>query len=249
MANWQEKHGEVLTEFVGYLNNVSDDFVLKGGTAIHLCYGLDRFSEDVDLDGMRKGLIDVVDSFCAENGYDYRVGKDTQTVERCFIHYGEDGHPLKIEASFRNAGLAREDTVVVEGIRTYDIDTLCTQKTLAYTARDKIRDAYDVSFIYANYKSELSPKTIETLKTAIAYKGLEQFDYLVETQKDELINNDVMAGKFLDMCDGLGLFFGEDGVDYNIDISDDVENEPDNIDARLEYDPDDDDSKSSDWND
>lgn len=51
MSDWREQHGVVISLFLKYLNSQTDDFVLKGGTALMTCYKLDRFSEDIDLDG------------------------------------------------------------------------------------------------------------------------------------------------------------------------------------------------------
>ncbi len=52
------------------------------------------------------------------------------------------------------------------------------------------------------------------LKDALSFKGLEQFDYLLKTQTDELIDNEKLGVDFLDMFDQLGLIddnpIGED---------------------------------------
>ena len=47
------KHLEIIKEFLNTLsqnNYAKDNFTLKGGTALLMCYGLDRFSTDIDLD-------------------------------------------------------------------------------------------------------------------------------------------------------------------------------------------------------
>ena len=36
--NWQIKHKEVIQDFLIYLNNKTEDFALKGGTALMECY-------------------------------------------------------------------------------------------------------------------------------------------------------------------------------------------------------------------
>lgn len=53
---WQTNHGNFIHAFLLLLNKQTDQFVLKGGTALSLCYGLDRFSEDIDLDGRKQEL-------------------------------------------------------------------------------------------------------------------------------------------------------------------------------------------------
>ena len=50
-------HFEIIKDFLLYLNRVSKDYILKGGTSLMTCYGLDRFSEDIDLDGFNKNFL------------------------------------------------------------------------------------------------------------------------------------------------------------------------------------------------
>ena len=207
--DWRKQHGEVIADFMKYLNGKTSTFVLKGGTALYLCYRLDRVSEDIGLDGREKRLTAFVKGFCEKNGYSYRVAKDTAMVERCFVNYGIVGKPLKIEASYRRMEIPIEETKVINGIRVYDIDSLCVLKTNAYSGRDKIRDLYDVTFICNNYFGSLSPQTVALLRSAVEYKGIEHFDYVVRNQPDELIDNDKLASDFLKMYDRLGLLLDE----------------------------------------
>ncbi|MDR3288839.1 MAG: nucleotidyl transferase AbiEii/AbiGii toxin family protein [Peptococcaceae bacterium] len=209
MRDWREQHGTVITSFMEYLNEKTSNFILKGGTALYLCYQLDRFSEDIDLDGREKGLTAFVDDFCQENGYAYRVAKDTGTVERCLVDYGSVGKPLKIEASFRRREILREETGVVNGVIVYNIEPLCVMKINAYAGRDKIRDLYDLTFICNHYFDKLSPQTVALLRGAVEYKGIAQFDYMITNQPDELIDSEKLAGDFLSMYDRLGLLFDE----------------------------------------
>jgi predicted nucleotidyltransferase component of viral defense system len=205
MRDWKEWHNEVISSFAVYLNDSSDNFILKGGTALYLCYRLDRFSVDIDLDGREKGLPALVEGFCTENGFSYRVAKDTDTVERCMVDYGNAGRPLKIEASYRRREIPVEETKIVNGILVYGIEVLCAMKINAYASRDRIRDLYDLTFIYNNYYDALSPQTIALLRGAVEHKGIAQFDYVVKNQPDELIDSDKLAMDFLTMYDQLGL--------------------------------------------
>ena len=209
MRDWREQHGEVIAAFVKHLNAKTDDFILKGGTALYLCYDLDRFSEDIDLDGREKGLMLPVDAFCSENGYSYRVAKDTALVERCLINYGNLGKPLRIEASYRRMEIPVEETTILNNIRVYGIDPLCGMKINAYASRDKIRDLYDLTFICNHYFEQLSPQTVAVLRSAVEHKGVAQFDYVVRNQPDELIDSDKLALDFLTMYDRLGLLLDE----------------------------------------
>jgi len=209
MSDWRKLHGEVIAAFVRYLNAKTGNFILKGGTALYLCYRLDRFSEDIDLDGREKGLIALVESFCAENGYLCRVAKNTDMVERCMVHYGNTRKPLKIEASYRRREIPAEETQLINGIKVYGIEPLCVMKVNAYAGRDKIRDLYDVTFICNNYFDKLSLQTVALVRGAVGHKGVAQFDYVVRNQPDELIDSDKLALDFLTMYDRLGLMLGK----------------------------------------
>jgi len=209
MTDWRERHGEVVAEFVRYLNEKSDDFVLKGGTGLYLCYRLDRFSENIDLDGRGKRLNAFVKGFCEENGYSYRIAKDTAMVECCMVNYGNAERLLKIEASYRLREIPAEETTLINGIRVYSIDSLCVLKTIAYAYRDEIHDVYDVTFICKNYYDRLSPQILALLRGTVEYKGIEYVDYIVRSQPDELIDSDKMAAAFIEMYGRLGLLLDE----------------------------------------
>ena len=205
MAQWQLKHGEIIVDFLSFLNAQEEDFVLKGGTALSQCYGLTRFSEDIDLDGTKRTLGDIVKDFCSTKGYKFRVAKDTETVQRYMIDYGGSYKPLKVEVSYRKKIIRDSEVTTIGGIKVYDIDSLCLMKSLAYAGRDRIRDLYDLAFIINTFYDDLAKGTIFSVQNSLAEKGIEQFDYLVETQSDELIDKDKLASDFLDMHGKLGL--------------------------------------------
>ena len=209
MTDWRPEHSKTIYAFLDYLNQNSNDFILKGGTALLTCYKLDRFSEDIDLDGKNKGIEEIVKGFCDMYGFAYRIAKDTDTVKRYMVNYGNTGKPLKVEVSFRRKEIGTDETTRINGILVYNINTLCIMKTNAYASRDKIRDLYDVSFICNHYFNQLSSQTIALLRTAIEYKGIEQFDYIVREQQDELIDQGKLADDFLSMYDKLGLLYNE----------------------------------------
>lgn len=210
MERWQTEHKLVIESFLDFLNQRSSRYVLKGGTALMECYGLDRFSEDIDLDGSGSEISSIVHDFCALNGYTFRDAKDTDTVKRFMIHYNEANKPLKIEVSARRRQIPEAEVASVNGIRVYIIDTLAHMKSNAYMGRDKIRDLYDVTFICNHYYDALSEKTKMVMQDAVANKGVEQFDHIVSNQQDTLIDIDKLAESFLEMYEKLGLLVSEE---------------------------------------
>lgn len=204
-SDWRYAHGAAIVSFLNYLNKESDQFVLKGGTALMLCYGLKRFSEDIDLDCRKQDIKEIVRRFCQAKGFEMRVAKDTPSVKRCYINYGQDQTPLKVEVSYRDQTLDSQQYPQINGIKVYSIEDLAIKKNSAYQGRDKIRDLFDLSFICNHYLDQLSPTTIKTIRENVMYKGIEQFDFLLATQEDSLINKDQLAVDFLEMHEKLGL--------------------------------------------
>lgn len=121
---------------VAILQNLSDTpLVLKGGTALYLGYGLNRFSEDLDFDSNKNlNLLNKVKEstpvgFKIDN---INVKKDTETVSRYVIQYSvpkiglQDA--LKMEISYRTP-VPEEQVTVKNGIRFSSIERII-HKTL-----------------------------------------------------------------------------------------------------------------------
>ena len=151
--DWRDNHRVIIDNFLRFLNTRSDDFVLKGGTALLTCYNLDRFSEDIDLDSKNKrNITKIVDDFCNINGYSYTIPKDTDTTKRFMINYNnDDTKKLKVEVSYRRTNIKETEYTKINNILVYNINELCLMKAMAYSGRDNIRDLYDICFICNNY--------------------------------------------------------------------------------------------------
>lgn len=157
-AQVQAAHIELMRAIAKDLHDLP--MVLKGGTALLLCYGLDRFSEDLDFDAPKKfslaGRVERVLSRHAQS-FSIKTVKDTETVQRLKIHYrkGAFDRLLKIETSFRqtpNSG----SVVTLSGIKTYTVSALIDQKLAALVGRTKARDLYDVAFLARTHRAEFS---------------------------------------------------------------------------------------------
>lgn len=204
-SDWRHAHGAMIAHFLHHLNKKTDQFVLKSGTALMLCYGLRRFSEEIFLDGLHQDITGLVQQYCVSMGMEYRVAKDTATVTRCFIHYTSSGKPLKIEVSYRNQALRPESCPTINGLKVYPIEDLSLMVASAYSARDTIHDLFDLSFICNNYLSQLSAPVVNSIRMSVLGKSIEQFDYILATQDDPLIDKYLLAENFLLMHKRLGL--------------------------------------------
>ncbi len=202
---WRQRHKTVIVDLLNFINSNSENYILKGGTALMTCYDLDRFSEDIDFDSLDKQSIkELIDKFVKKNNYTYRVAKDTDLVKRFMINYGNN-KPLKVEISYRKKIIDKSRYTTINNLKVYKIDELAAMKSAAYIGRDRIRDLYDMAFICNNYWEDISDGVKTAIRNNIEYKGIEQFDYIVNTQKDELIDNDKLAQDFLEMYDKLDL--------------------------------------------
>ena len=206
MDNWQTKHRNVINDYLIFLNKKTNNFVLKGGTALMMCYGLDRFSVDIDLDGKGGSIFEIADSFCSATGYKYRIAKNTDTVNRLMLNYGDAAKPLKIEVSLRRTYIPEDETTEINGILVYKIEHLSMMKANALSSRDRIRDLYDMAFICKNYYGQLSPQVRFVIRNAVEHKGFEYYDYIIAQDTDELIDIAKLGDDFLDMYNNLGLF-------------------------------------------
>ncbi len=209
MNNWRPRHEATIRSFLKYLNENSSEFVLKGGTALFMCYQLDRFSEGIELDGISRSISSIIQGFCEKYQFTFRTVKNTDTVKRFLVHYGNVRRPLKIEVSYRRKKIDAKETALINGILVYRLDYLSIMKANAYTGRDRIRDLYDLAFICNHYYDQLSLQSISLMRSALEYKGIEHFDLMIREQHVELIDEKKLAEDFRRMFERLELLYEE----------------------------------------
>ncbi|OOH87236.1 hypothetical protein BMT54_10160 [Pasteurellaceae bacterium 15-036681] len=189
---------------VNILKNLSETpLVLKGGTALYLGYGLNRFSEDLDFDSSKKlNLLNKIKS-SAPHGIiidDINVKKDTDTVSRYIVNYHirDTGvkDALKIEISYRTP-TPDEQVTVKDGIRFSSIDRIIDNKlNAAYdgdNTRTKGRDLFDLHFLASQYPESF------TVDLADRLKGFTQDpDKLVSLYRED-IEADPLLNKIMDV--------------------------------------------------
>lgn len=181
-----------------------NDFVLKGGTALMLCYGLNRYSDDIDLDSCKD--MDIMK--CMKNpGYpvwNVRIAKDTPTVFRVMLDYGAQTmiggtYPLKIEVSSRNKKLLENNIykpVLVKGITVYSIETIAAMKVATFGQRDKIRDFYDIGFLLKDYPGIFDRNQLIAILENISFKGLDILSILLKDEFNQYNLGDLPADEF-----------------------------------------------------
>jgi predicted nucleotidyltransferase component of viral defense system len=146
-----ELHKKIILEFLHYLNKETNRFILKGGTALYLCYGLDRFSEDIDLDSEKGNISNLVKNFCKFKRFSQpNEKKNTTHGQRFMIDYGVEDQLLKIETSHRDK-IDKKAITKINNILVFKLDELIIKKCNAFFERDKIRDLYDVCYVVNKY--------------------------------------------------------------------------------------------------
>lgn len=87
MLEYQEDRLKIIQEILPLLG---DNFVLKGGTALKLFYGLDRYSEDIDLDckSSNMNILNKLKMHKNFKNWTINIKKNTETVFRVMIDYG-----------------------------------------------------------------------------------------------------------------------------------------------------------------
>ena len=100
LEKYQEDRINLMKSILPYFG---DNFVLKGGTALSLYYGLNRYSEDLDFDAKSNNMnfINKLKNHKDFKNWNINIKKDTDTVFRAMIDYKAKSHlgdyPLKID--------------------------------------------------------------------------------------------------------------------------------------------------------
>jgi predicted nucleotidyltransferase component of viral defense system len=190
----QEIQRTVLMENIA--RDISDNkkagLVLKGGTALLLCYKLPRFSTDLDYDGISydNDILKNIENGVKKSGLtvgEIITKKDTGTVKRFMLHCREyPFDPLKIEISFRNMDylLNNKDCLAaVNGITVYTINRLAALKTKAFVNRTTARDVFDFAFLLKEYPDAVSSELIKSGYDKFKSAGMDFYENLMQTDK------------------------------------------------------------------
>lgn len=196
LEEYQKNRLNLIKDILPYFG---DNFVLKGGTALNLYYGLDRYSEDIDLDCKTNNMnfINKLKHHKDFKNWNINIKKDTDTVFRVMLDYGalskNGNYPLKIEVSSRNKNKLRTKTLnynTINGVNVYTIDELIRMKGAAFSGRDKIRDFYDLGYLLKTYPDHFSKENLLNIEDKIFYSGEEELNLLL---KDEILKQNLIS--------------------------------------------------------
>jgi len=180
---------------------VDTPYVLKGGTALMFGYDLDRFSEDLDFDSIKKLNLETKIKENLPSGFEIveiTKPKDTNTVQRYKVTYitPNGTRRLKIETSYRKKVINKEDYSLIDSMQIYNIEFLLDNKLKAAydgdTPRTTARDLYDIYFIVNNFENIITPTFMDRLKEFVSDEDalLERFE---DAYNEDLLVNSTIA--------------------------------------------------------
>lgn len=187
---------------LGVLKAIQDTpLVLKGGTALYLCYGLTRFSEDLDFDAPKKMNLSnkLGKLFVPDIRIDQIITKkDTDTVSRYAIHYTnlkeQQEDLLKLEVSYRTPPEAH-NVVVKNNIAVLTPTALIENKLLATHDGDKprvrARDLFDLHFLVKHYREHFTDHQLDRLSDFAGNPDRLLSLYSADYHDDALTNNTI----------------------------------------------------------
>jgi len=193
-----------------------EKLMFKGGTALMLCYGLDRFSEDLDFNVVDNHLniddtLNKIKAFLIDYNIiiDYKI-EENKFQDTCVYFYG----PLykntnntrcknTIDFSRRNDYLSNGNVSRINHIynefpvfyiNTLDIKEILAEKVRAIMTRKKARDVYDLYFLILK-KTEIDLDIInkklalynQTFNLNKFIEAIEEREKLWETELPQLI--------------------------------------------------------------
>lgn len=120
------------------------------------------------------------------------------------IDYGNKSdfgtYPLKIEVSSRNLKLLEKNLLKyknINGVNIYDVTELIKMKATAFSGRDKIRDFFDLAFLFKNYKKFFNETILMQIYEKIQYAGIDELNSLLKDEvKKKNLNESINFNTF-----------------------------------------------------
>lgn len=171
-----------------------DRLVFGGGAMLRLCYGLDRYSVDLDFWLMNKNgekdfdyaaWFSGLQQFLARH---YEIRDAANKFHTLVIELKSPDYPRSLKLEMRKGvkmtktdraiAYSRHSSVQVY-IRTIALTEMMTSKIEAFLQRKEIRDVYDIEFLVKKgVTADISPEKADQVLTAIS--ALTRQDYNVK---------------------------------------------------------------------
>lgn len=170
--------------FVIY-QNFGSEIVFKGGTALSKCYGLNRFSEDLDFTCKKDFDFKTIEEGIKRFKIDFKIEEEIFERSKSYIirvngplYIGNKNSACKLILDFS----FREDVIIkpviksigrfLEEIPSFDVyvmaeEEISAEKIRAVLTRNKARDVYDLYFLVGRglkLNKELVDKKLEYYK-------------------------------------------------------------------------------------
>jgi predicted nucleotidyltransferase component of viral defense system len=138
-----------------FSDEIGQFLAFKGGTLAYFCFGLDRFSTDVDLDLLdhtkEQFVIQKMRDLLPLNG---EIKNETlgNLLHRRMFRYDQRSMNIKVELNKRKLTDNDYEIQIIENtsIRCMTRETSVSHKLLALSERFYNRDLYDVHFFFKN---------------------------------------------------------------------------------------------------
>ncbi|MEA2020146.1 MAG: nucleotidyl transferase AbiEii/AbiGii toxin family protein [Patescibacteria group bacterium] len=170
-----------------YTSNYQDDFLFTGGTCLRFCFGLNRLSEDLDLDIKNEDDFEL-DKFLVDLGDYYQ--KDLQFKD---LEIKTAGNERQVYLKFpvlRELGLAEDDSESNILFLRLDINPL---PSLVFSEDVSMYSSADFSFVIRRYSLEdifasklaaILTREFEKGGGSATFKGRDYYDLIWFLQKD-----------------------------------------------------------------
>ncbi len=196
----QKRHILFMKTILEKINQKDLPLYLKGGTSLLLCYDLDRFSEDIDLNSNTKLNLESIFKESAKKLNIEIVSitkpKDTDTTQRYKIQYKGNKKALKVETSLRKADKDKNDIewnendiIVKNGIKVFTLNKIIEMKLKALQDRTTARDFHDVSFLLTHKQELFSISQKEKLFKLLT-------DDFISGFVEDYIEDDILSSSF-----------------------------------------------------
>lgn len=178
-----------------FSDEIGQFLAFKGGTLAYFCFGLDRFSTDIDLDLLdhkqEQRIVGSMMNILLSLG-DVKNETLGKNLHRRIYRYDEKNWNIKVELNKRDVTGNDYETQIIEDIpiRCMTREVSIAHKLLALSERFYNRDLYDVHFFFKNH----FPFKQEIIQERSGKSPKELIRKLIEELPKHFTENSVLAG-------------------------------------------------------